>query len=60
VTLSLALRHVGLTDAQMSFARAESLLNPSEGLEHIGTRIDRWKQEAVERQIQEALKNGRS
>ncbi|WP_414589693.1 hypothetical protein [Scytonema sp. PCC 10023] len=52
--------YVGLTDAQISFARAESLLNPSQRMEHIGTRIDRWKQEAVERQIQEALKDGRS
>lgn len=51
--------YVGLTDAQMSFAHAESLLNPSERLEYIGTRIDRWKREVIERQTQEALKDGR-
>jgi hypothetical protein len=41
--------YVDLTNAQISFARAESLLNPSQ-LEHIGTRVERWKREAAEKQ----------
>jgi hypothetical protein len=37
--------YVSLDEAQVSFARAESLLNPSQELEHVGTRIEKWKQQ---------------
>lgn len=37
--------YVTLDEAQVSFARAESLLNPSQELEHVGTRIEKWKQQ---------------
>jgi hypothetical protein len=39
--------YVTLDIAQISFARAESMLNPSEAMETIVQRVERWKNQKV-------------